>query len=240
MIRYPIMFAIGLFALFSSPPCFSKTTNVPGDASTIQGGIDLSEDGDTVLVSPGVYSENLYLENRLISVISTSGSLVTKIQPADPDYPIISVYNWKGAQDSGENDFVPEISGFTITGGGDSPTIYINGPTQLAINDNIIHDNIPSKIYDQAVILCQGDNAAPKITGNIFYANYGVTCIQILAGGATIINNTFDGNRSAIISSSDLVKALNNIVINSLGTAVDGAFMRLDYNDVWNNYADYG
>ena len=100
--------------------------------------------------------------------------------------------------------------------------------------------HIPAKIYDQAVILCQGDNAAPRITRNIFYSNFGVTCIQILAGSPVILNNTFDGNRSAFISSSNTVEALNNIVVNSLGTAIDGTFLRLDFNDVWNNYNDYG
>ena len=33
--------------------------NVPGDSSTIQGGINGTIDGDTVLVQPGTYVENL-------------------------------------------------------------------------------------------------------------------------------------------------------------------------------------
>lgn len=240
MIKFPYMLALGMAVLLSCTLGFAKTLTVPGDAATIQGGIDLSDDGDTVMVLPGVYMENIYLENKLVSVISTAGPGVTKIQPENMDSPIISVYSWKGAHESGRNTIIPEISGFTITGGGDSPTIYIYDAPQLIISDNIIHDNIPIKITDKAVILCQGELAAPRITGNIFYGNYGVTCIQVLAGAASIINNTFDGNSSAFISSSGTAEALNNIVVNSLGIAVDGTFFRLDYNDVWNNFDDYG
>lgn len=226
--------------LFSVSPCLPKCFYIPGDAATIQGGIDLCEDGDTVLVSPGVYTENISLDNRIVTLMSSDGPSATKIQPADPNFPIILVFNLKNGQNSGENTFVGEISGFTITGGEDCPTIHIFRPGELIIKDNIIHDNIPEKIEDQAVILCQGDSTAPTITRNIFYGNYGVTCIQVLAGAPAIINNTFDGNRSAIISSSAEVEAINNIIVNSIGTAVDGAFLRLDYNDVWNNNADYG
>jgi hypothetical protein len=34
-----------------------NTIHIPGDAATIQGGINLARDGDTVLVAPGTYDE---------------------------------------------------------------------------------------------------------------------------------------------------------------------------------------
>ena len=40
--------------------------NVPDDHSTIQGGIDASTDGDTVLVAQGLYFENLILEKEIV------------------------------------------------------------------------------------------------------------------------------------------------------------------------------
>ena len=40
--------------------------NVPDDYSTIQGGIDASTDGDTVLVAQGLYFENLILEKEIV------------------------------------------------------------------------------------------------------------------------------------------------------------------------------
>ena len=44
----------------------ATTINVPDDHSTIQGGIDASSDGDTVLVAPGTYVENLVLEKEIV------------------------------------------------------------------------------------------------------------------------------------------------------------------------------
>ena len=39
--------------------CWSTIINVPADYSTIQQGIDAGQDGDTVLVQPGTYYENI-------------------------------------------------------------------------------------------------------------------------------------------------------------------------------------
>lgn len=55
---------------------YSEILNVPDDFETIQGGIDESEDGDTVLVQPGEYVENISFEGKAIvvgSLILTTG-----------------------------------------------------------------------------------------------------------------------------------------------------------------------
>jgi len=53
------------------------TIKVPEDASTIQAAINIAKDGDTVLISPGDYQENLLLENKNLTIASlylTTGS----------------------------------------------------------------------------------------------------------------------------------------------------------------------
>lgn len=47
--------------------------HVPQDQATIQAGIDAALDGDTVLVSPGTYYENIIFNGRAITVASANG-----------------------------------------------------------------------------------------------------------------------------------------------------------------------
>ena len=44
--------------------------NIPGDCATIQSGIGAAQDGDTVLVQPGTYIENINFNGKNITVAS--------------------------------------------------------------------------------------------------------------------------------------------------------------------------
>ena len=57
-----LLLASTLFISFLS----ATVINIPDDYSTIQGGIDASTDGDTVLVAQGIYFENLILEKEIV------------------------------------------------------------------------------------------------------------------------------------------------------------------------------
>jgi hypothetical protein len=225
--------AIGLVFLLAVP-VFSKTFYVPGDASTIQGCIDLAEDTDTVLVFPGTYAENIFMYDQNISIVSADGPEVTILQPADPNAPLIAVYTTTASA------YSPVISGFTITGTGDSDCITLDGEPNVTISGNIFHNNIPDKVYDKAVIHCAGDSSRPVISHNIFYDNYGLCCITIPDGMAQIIGNTFVDNRVAMLSSSDQCEAVNNIISGCLNLGMNGTFGYSDYNLFWANILDYG
>jgi len=66
----------------------SATIHVPPDQPTIQAGIDVAVGGDTVLVAPGTYVENIDFKGKAITVTSEQGADVTVIdggKPIDPD-----------------------------------------------------------------------------------------------------------------------------------------------------------
>ncbi len=66
------------------------TYHVPGDAATIQGGINLAGAGDTVIVAPGTYVEALVIDES-ITLISSGGPLVTIIDPPSSEYYLVSI-----------------------------------------------------------------------------------------------------------------------------------------------------
>lgn len=56
---FAYFFLVPVFVLGTSPAASANTINVPGDYSTIQAGLSSAAYGDTVLVAPGTYIENI-------------------------------------------------------------------------------------------------------------------------------------------------------------------------------------
>lgn len=62
--------------LFAAPPMTARATatlNVPADFPTLQAAINAASDGDTVLVAPGTYTENIDFLGKAITVESAQG-----------------------------------------------------------------------------------------------------------------------------------------------------------------------
>jgi len=109
-----ILKSISLSILFITIS-FANIINVPADIDSIQGGIDMAVDGDTVLVQPGTYLENINFDGKKITV----GSLfLTTYEKSYISKTIIngnrrgSVFTFNGGEDS-----TTVLSGFTITNG---------------------------------------------------------------------------------------------------------------------------
>jgi len=67
---------IFIAALLLTVPLFATIINIPDDYATIQAGIDAGSDGDTVLVQPGTYMENINFNGHNIvlgSLFLTTG-----------------------------------------------------------------------------------------------------------------------------------------------------------------------
>ncbi len=128
----------------------ADTLNVPSEYSTIQGAIDAANDGDTVLVAPGTYFENINMDdfvNKNIILESSNGPEVTIIDGGSDGTtitgPVISITT-SLPENSSPISSSTIIKGFTIQNGRNN----VRGPggihivaTSPTIENNIIKIN---------------------------------------------------------------------------------------------------
>jgi parallel beta-helix repeat protein len=173
--------ALLLMLLNAAPLLAQKTIHVPGDASTIQGGIDLAKNSDTVLVAPGTYNENIDFKGKSITITSGATSFASAAQTilnATGDGPAVTF-------DSGETTSAV-LNGFTIQGGHTDVStctygggVYVFGASPT-ISNNAIINNANYGIY-------VAGQASPIIEGNDVRGNY------FSDAGQTTCGNRFTG-----------------------------------------------
>jgi len=115
--------------------------NVPDDHETIQAGIDAADDGDTVLVQPGEYVENINFDGKAIAVASL---MLTTGDRAYIDSTIIDGdHNGSVVQFVSGEGQATNLVGFTIrngeaeSGGG----VYIDNESAPRLRHLIIREN---------------------------------------------------------------------------------------------------
>ncbi|MBN1339383.1 MAG: VCBS repeat-containing protein [Bacteroidales bacterium] len=191
--------------------------NVPGDIWTIQGAVDGAYDGDTVLVQPGTYYENVMCQNK--DIVIASLILFT----GDTSYISQTIV------DGGENGSVfqlsyqgetAELSGFTFTNG----SYILGGGLQLSSSSaKVTHI---------------------KITGNQTTGNGGGIHIS---GAHPVLSNIKVTNNAAQAGGGLYISSGNPIIKESAitgNTASAGAGLYLfstsaliENNEITNNYA---
>ncbi len=132
-----------------------ETRRVPSDYSTIQAGIDAAEDGDVVLVAPGVYFQRINFSGKDITVTSTD--------PNDARIVGYTVLNADGegsvAVFTGGETSRAVLAGFTLTGG------FGTRNPELSGGDT-------EQVYMGAGVYC--NRSSPTITKNVIVRNEGV------------------------------------------------------------------
>ncbi len=151
--------------------------NVPADYSTIQQGIDTAFNGDTVLVQPGTYVENIDYNGKNITVASlfltTLDTSYISQTIIDGD-SILSVVYFVNGEDS-----TTVLSGFTITNGlggyttsGTGAPIYYGGGITCKYGSKPnINNTVLIKNYSNG-LLCE-ESAHPCLTNVIIKENSG-------------------------------------------------------------------
>lgn len=129
------------FFLLVALPADSRIVHIPLDKPYIQGGIDIAEPGDTVLVAPGTYFGygNTYItfHGKPIVVMSEAGANRTTIR-CDSTYPP----NFQAFVFNSGEDTSSRVIGFTIVGGAydQTQTVYIHKASPL-IKDCVFTGN---------------------------------------------------------------------------------------------------
>lgn len=197
----------------------AATIYVPDDYSTIQGAIEEADFGDTIIVRPGTYVENVDFSGKSVTLISEQGPDVTFIDGNQAG----SVVTFK----SGELPY-SRLEGFTIQNGNYlyGAGIFCTDNSDPVITNNVIKNNTVQYNYDGGGIGCR-NHSNPTITHNVITENYannnggGISCwdgcdplisnnmitanLVLLNGGGiycgrgsfpTITNNIIKGNQS--------------------------------------------
>ena len=204
------------------PQPLPETLRVPAQYPTIQSAINAAFDGDTILVAPGTYVENITFLGLAITVESTAGPASTIIDGNHAG--TVVTFN------SGETTN-SVLQGFTVRNGnagfGAGMTMDFASAT---IVGNVFSNN--AQVFGGAGAAISGFSSSPVIVGNRFYRNScdnnpssGVICF-VGDCSPTIANNIIVDNPccgiNIIVLQEDTPSVINNtIVANRVGVYVD-------------------
>lgn len=174
-----------------------STIRVPQSQPTIQGAINAAANGDTVLVAPGTYVENINFNGKAITVASEGGANVTVIDGSGTNSVVI-FGNGEGASS--------KLIGFTLRNGNAN---FEGGGIRIVSASPVVRDNII--VNNQA---CSGgigisiESSSAVVQRNIITGNGQFGCsgglggaILVLgSGSAQILNNVIAGNAFGGIS----------------------------------------
>jgi uncharacterized repeat protein (TIGR03803 family)/parallel beta-helix repeat protein len=166
--------------------CFSSVIHVPAEQPTIQAGINAASNGDTVLVAPGTYTENINFMGKAIVVESSNGPKSTIID-GNGAAPSATFSSGEGIKSV--------LEGFTLTNGAGSG-VAVSNSSAPTITKNVITGNVASSGGG-----IDSNFSSPVITYNTIENNKASTGGGIYVGGAsspgaTITNNIIDSNRA--------------------------------------------
>ena len=217
MVRPPWL-VLGILAALTGPTA-GRVRHVPGEYPTIQAAIDSSAPGDTVLVAPGRYVENIrfggkgilvsseYLLTRDPAVIPRT--VIDGSRPRHPDTASVVLF-------IDEEDSTAVLRGFTLTGG--KGTVWTDAAQKApyregggvlcelsspVIEHNVIEDNEAVEVASAAGVLSAGGGgircgyAEPIIRNNVIRRNqghYGAGMVLFHSAGI-VRNNLIVANR---------------------------------------------
>ena len=228
----------------------SATILIPNDYGTIQGGIDASVDGDTILVSAGTYNEQLDYLGKAISVVSKDGPHKTTLTTNS------NIVNMSNIQSGTSTLSGFSIMGFRslVNGSFIHNKIDVQNSVDVVIQNNIFHHfgciDSGNDIY--YTYLCgnaiYANNSKVTIKNNFIYnsdieAQSGVIKLDTNCTNSMITNNTFYQTNQPIRINSENTIVKNNIFVENSQYCIlvesNVQVIDADYNLYSNNNTQY-
>ncbi len=185
-----IISLISIFLLFPVF-AFSAIINVPAYQLTIQAGIDAANDGDTIVVMPGIYEEIVDFSGKAVCLISAFGSDSTIITFPTRITNLIKFIN-------GE-DTSSVLDGFTIQNvSHDEGVIRLLASSATIRNCKFIGNTNFKPSPSSWGVIAQSEGGILIAENNYFEDNhsYSAAGIGIACGQARIENNVFYNNEA--------------------------------------------
>ncbi len=233
-----------------------QTLRVPQDFSTIQAALNAAHTGDTVSVGPGTYFENLTIDTKKITLVSTAGPGVTLLDGGDLG-PVLKITNVNG--------LLTTVDGFTFQNGSAPPSPsnfpVLTGGGIYAINSGLTVSNStfrsiigPSVLASQSTLSLRSSvitttdgsactNAGVGQHSGVFLSGDSVITANGVSVPSTILGNTISGDGSfcagTAIELTDITTTTliqNNILRDNLSgvSAIDAPFYLLQ-NLIYDN-----
>jgi internalin A len=189
------------------------------DFVTIQEAVDAASSGDTIIVYPGTYTENVDVNKDHLTIRSESGAEATIVRAANPDDHVFNV----------NTDWV-NITGFTVknpTGTGRAG-IYLYYASHCTVSDNNAMNNTVG------IWLIHSSNN--DLINNSVSNNHAQGIFLSSSASNTITNNNVSNNQYGIYLDSSSSNILTN---NNASNNYAGIFLRdsSNANTITNNNA---
>ena len=207
---------IFLLILSFTSELFSQTIYIPADRKTIQEGINQAANGDTVLVAPGIYKENIdfHGKNIIISsfyILNNDPEFIKKtiIDGSNPKHPdTASCVLFVSGESSGA-----VLQGFSLTNGAGTVRTEPNGTSWREGGGIVIAGSSPT-VKNNLII----KNKVHNTTNVTSTGGGGISCIE---GNPVILNNIIMLNQARYAAGIILYRSgvilRNNIICQNSG-----------------------